>query len=436
MLNVRARASLIGLAMLIGVSGNAWAQAPTLSANVVGQDVTLTWTAVPDATNYFLEATAGGTAVGPVPLGNVTTFPLVGVPFGTYIARVTPLVGGAAGTPSNLVTIVVAPGPPPAPTNFAAIVNGASALFSWDLASVTGLTSVILQAGSSSGAADIATVPLGVVESLSLPAVPQGNYFLRVSAAGPNGVSVPSNELALTFPGCSAEAPIPLSLSNFFGFITISWPAVPGATGYQLLASSTLGGPPDLLQQPFDPTTTRLTASSVPLGNYYVTLNAQLSCGLLASSGEQLLTVDQTGGSGPRTPDPAPGTRLPLPNRSGVASSLANAYGGELRNSCREHGGNNAWLFRLVQRLRQEDSRWGLNWKRGNRGDMSQDIVTYHFGAGPDEDSTQVYILDVISGHCGPNPGPNWADVTEATRQGNTIGRWTLQPFLNAGYTP
>jgi hypothetical protein len=434
MLNVRARATLIGLALLIGVSGTAWAQAPTLTANVVGHDVTLTWTEVPGAAGYFLEASAGGNAIGPVPLGNVTTFSIVGVPFGTYLVRVTPIIGGAAGTPSNLFTLVVAPSPPAGPNNFAAIINGASALLSWDLASAT--ESVIMQVGSSSGAADIASVPLGPVESLSLPDIPQGNYFLRVFAAGATGVSVPSNELALTLPGCAADAPIPLSLSNFFGFVTISWPAVPGATGYQLLASSTLGGPPDLLQQSFGPTTTRLTASGVPLGNYYVTLKAQLSCGPVASSGDQLLKVDQTSGSGPRTPDPAPGTRLPLPNRSGVVSNMASLYASELRNSCREHGGNNAFLFRLVQRLRQEDSRWGLNWKRGNRGDMSQDIVTYHYGAGPDEDSTQVYIIDTISGHCGSRPGPNWADVTEATRQGNTIGRWTLQPFLNSGYTP
>jgi hypothetical protein len=74
-----------------------------------------------------------------------------------------------------------------------------------------------------------------------------------------------------------------------------------------------------------------------------------------------------------------------------------------------------------------------LNWKRGNVGDMSQDIVTYNFGSGPDEGTTNVYIMDVIGGHCGGSPDWNWQDQTGATRAANSIGRWTLQPYLRAG---
>ena len=91
------------------------------------------------------------------------------------------------------------------------------------------------------------------------------------------------------------------------------------------------------------------------------------------------------------------------------------------------------WLYRLVQALRQHDTRWGLNWKRGNRGDMSQDVVTYNFSADADEGTTNVYIIDVIVGHCGCNPQAAWIDNTEATRQAGTIGRWTLQPYIAAG---
>lgn len=81
----------------------------------------------------------------------------------------------------------------------------------------------------------------------------------------------------------------------------------------------------------------------------------------------------------------------------------------------------------LVRRLRATDPRWGLNWKRGVVGDMSQDVVDYYFAPGdPVEGSTDVYIIDVIGGHCGPSPSPAFTDVTEATRMGGTIGRWTL----------
>jgi hypothetical protein len=110
----------------------------------------------------------------------------------------------------------------------------------------------------------------------------------------------------------------------------------------------------------------------------------------------------------------------------GIVQQVAAAFPGALRNSC----GNNEWLLRLVYQLRQIDTRWGFNWKRGRIGDLSQDVVTYHFGAGPDENSTDVYIIDVIFGHCGGSPGPNWQDVTEETHRGGTIGRWTLTPLL------
>jgi len=139
--------------------------------------------------------------------------------------------------------------------------------------------------------------------------------------------------------------------------------------------------------------------------------------------------------TGFRAPDPAPGTRLPLPNRLNVVQRVQARFPFEFVHSCpTEHRGDtNTFLFELVRELRREDSRWGLNWKRGNRGDMSQDIITYNYGSESDEDTTQVYIVDIMFGHCG-NPSPGWIDQTEVTRQNGTIGRWTLLPYLDRGY--
>ena len=118
---------------------------------------------------------------------------------------------------------------------------------------------------------------------------------------------------------------------------------------------------------------------------------------------------------------------MPLPDGRPVVNALAAERPDLLAASCVEMGGNNDFLFELVRRLRAMDVRWGLNWKRGVVGDMSQDVVDYYFGPGdPVESSTDVYILDVIGGHCGPTPSPAFTDVTEATRMGGTIGRWTL----------
>lgn len=122
-----------------------------------------------------------------------------------------------------------------------------------------------------------------------------------------------------------------------------------------------------------------------------------------------------------------PVTMLPLPDGRPVVDALAAERPDLLAASCASDGGNNEFLFELVRRLRATDVRWGLNWKRGNVGDMSQDVVDYYFAPGdPVESSTDVYIVDVIGGHCGPTPSPAFTDVTEATRMGGTIGRWTL----------
>ncbi len=98
---------------------------------------------------------------------------------------------------------------------------------------------------------------------------------------------------------------------------------------------------------------------------------------------------------------------------------------GALEDSCQNDGGSWQFMDALVDRLREDDPRWGYNWKRGVIGDPSEDVVDYHFGPPPFEGSTDVYIIDVIVGHCGPNPSAGWTDQTQATADAGTIGIWT-----------
>ena len=135
-----------------------------------------------------------------------------------------------------------------------------------------------------------------------------------------------------------------------------------------------------------------------------------------------------TGGvdQGFRTPDPAPGTRLPLPVETGIVFDEYNRNTNDWRNSCQESQGERGWVWldKLIDRLRSKDLRWAYNGKRGNLNDLSLDIIDYHYGAGESFGSTQVYIIDVLLQHCGSNPTPTWIDQTGVTAAANTIGRW------------
>lgn len=125
-----------------------------------------------------------------------------------------------------------------------------------------------------------------------------------------------------------------------------------------------------------------------------------------------------------RTPDPAPGTRLPLPNESGLVNDEFNRNYSDWQNSCQTTQGERGWVWldKLIDRLRAKDLRWGYNGKRGNPNDPSQDIVDYHYGAGNSQLSTSVYIIDVMFGHCGNATSPAWIDQTSVTVNSGTVG--------------
>jgi hypothetical protein len=125
-----------------------------------------------------------------------------------------------------------------------------------------------------------------------------------------------------------------------------------------------------------------------------------------------------SGGGGPPIEGP--------PDEYDVVEQVALEFPALLTGSCVETGGNNEFLFEVVRRLRMIDPRWGMNWKRGVIGDLSQDVVDYHWGDGEPEESTDVFIIDIIVGHCGDTPQAGWIDVTQATLDAGTVGMWTL----------
>ena len=117
----------------------------------------------------------------------------------------------------------------------------------------------------------------------------------------------------------------------------------------------------------------------------------------------------------------------------GIVRDVARRDPGALANSCRAFGGNERFMEEVLAelRLRTGSNRWGLNIKRGNQG-LSEDVIDYYYG--PEgtlmNNSTQVFIIDIIGNHCNPanrfGATPAWIDQTDATRVKGDIGRWTL----------
>jgi len=83
---------------------------------------------------------------------------------------------------------------------------------------------------------------------------------------------------------------------------------------------------------------------------------------------------------------------------------------------------------RLMLEGKPDSYKWGLNGKRGNPNDLSEDCGAWLNPTVPWGCS----IIDVIKGAGGDNPTPAWIDQTQATLDKGDIGIWvpivTVEP--------
>ncbi|MBP6629986.1 MAG: hypothetical protein KBG28_17520 [Kofleriaceae bacterium] len=127
-----------------------------------------------------------------------------------------------------------------------------------------------------------------------------------------------------------------------------------------------------------------------------------------------------------RPADPPPGQRLPLPNVLATIEQVAADHPDQFAAMQSPDEavcmGDDRFLASVIDRLRLTDTRWGYNCKRGNCNDPSRDAIAYHWGPGPDEGSPDVYVVDIITGHCSAAAHPGWLDVTGV---GGALAAWT-----------
>lgn len=127
------------------------------------------------------------------------------------------------------------------------------------------------------------------------------------------------------------------------------------------------------------------------------------------------------GGSGPGLGSVTP--LVDLADLSGDVETYAAANSAALLNSCQTPPATGDWTFMdgLVAYLQAIDERVGFNGKRGDVADPSQDAIAYYHGALPPvSGSNNVYVVDVIAGHCGTSPSGAWQNVTRS----DTAGAW------------
>lgn len=328
-----------------------------------------------------------------------------------------------------------------------ATVNGAVVSVQWTgIVGATGYDIVVSGAFAGSVA-----VPSAVTSFVVTP--PAGTYNIQIRGTAGSVQGPLSNVATVTVGGsgpgpCGAPAAPTVNATAVGTVATVSWSAVAGALGYRIEFSRVPGGTE--LVQTVGAGQTSLQGSIPLVGTFYVRVTTANSCGATATSPEVSFTIGSPSpapgpgpspGSGPRTPDPPPGQLLPLPGYGAAVVDAAGAvYAGDLANAC----GSRTWLYRVLAELRKRDTRWGLNYKRGQPGSLSTDIITYNGTNRPDIGESQVYLIDVIGAicegnHAGWNPGATavtWAAGQAGDPACGTpyCALWTIDPYLAAGF--
>jgi len=289
---------------------------PTATTAIAsGTSVTIGWTAALTGSapsGFVIEiGTAPGTTTLPtqaVPAALAQH--ALSLPAGTYYARVRAVNGSGASAPSPEASVtVIDSGPVPGPPGmFSARTSGTTVVFTWT-APTTGdpPTRYLIEAGSSPGLSDLASIDTGSINStLTIPGVPPGTYWVRVRAANPAGIGVPSQDVSIVMgptAGCVGLPGPPMLLVPVVSgnTVALSWqaPALGSQpSAYVLLA----GSAPSASNLASFSTGSAATsyAAAAPGGTYFVRVAAANACGTGPASNEIAFTLDSDPPGPPR----------------------------------------------------------------------------------------------------------------------------------------
>jgi 5-hydroxyisourate hydrolase-like protein (transthyretin family) len=277
--------------------------APTnFRASVSGSTAQFTWTPPTPSTtglpaSYIIDAGgAPGTTIVSLPAGSGTSFTVPSVPPGTFYVRVRAVNASGSSGPSNEVRLVIAGGvsAPLAPASPIAFMQGGRLSLTWQApAAGQPPTGYLVEAGSSSGLANIATLPV-TGRAFSYNGVPPGFYFLRVRATNAGGVSPPSPEVMIVVGGVPSPTGPPSFTSHSVSgkTVTLNWaaPAFGTATSYFIEAGSATGLA-NLATVNTGNANTTASFTGVPAGTYYVRVRGVNAQGMSIVSNERTVIV-------------------------------------------------------------------------------------------------------------------------------------------------
>jgi hypothetical protein len=279
--------------------------------------------------------------------------------------------------------------------------------------------------------------------SFSASGVGAGDYYVRIRGANGAALSAPSNEVVVPIrAGChppGAPTNFTQIVRGTLGFLM--WNPGNGgqATTYTVMASFSPNDPNPPVRLPLGSLYLTL---GIPPGSYYVRVVASNGCGTSAPSNEINVVAPFT--TPARTPDPAAGQRLPQPYVRDLVFQFAN----EARNlgylvpstACPTRSGSfsdplearktqpNAYINYIVDRLRQVDERFGYNAKPTRSwlpSIIAGDEIAYHYGSDAPQGSPNVYLVDVLGGHCTGVSGDPDRHNPDYRVFYNEFGQWT-----------
>ena len=183
-------------------------------------------------------------------------------------------------------------GLPAVPTGLTAFMAGDRLTVTWAPGLGFGpVSGYVLEAGSASGASNIASIDVPTATFTFSP-VPPGFYFLRVRARNTAGVSAPTAEVMVVVGNVPAPPSAPSLTHSVSGStVTFTWsaPAFGPVTGYIIEAGSATG----LSNLAVATVGNVLTQSfaGVPPGTYYVRIRAVNALGVSVVSNERVVIV-------------------------------------------------------------------------------------------------------------------------------------------------